>query len=289
MDAREQETIEETEERRERVREATMERRQKRWQNKINSAMSYDPQIDYANDPSMHIGDMTIECKFCHAFKWKGETPGMCCKNGKVRLADLSDPPEQLQNLLTNTDEDSIHFQKNTRRYNSCFQMTSFGASKVIREPGFMPTFKVQGQVYHRIGGLLPLEDEEPKFLQVYFTGNKEQEIQHRLHNIPGVKASVVGQLQDLLHNSNNYVKGFKTAMETMSPDYRVLIHADKTPAGEHSGRYNAPVDSEVAVIMVGENHGSRDIVLQLRDNTCKRIVETHRSYDALQYPFLVG
>ncbi|KAE9541875.1 hypothetical protein AGLY_003866 [Aphis glycines] len=31
------------------------------------------------------------------------------------------------------------------RKYNGCFQMTSFGAKKIVTE-GFMPTFKVQGQ-----------------------------------------------------------------------------------------------------------------------------------------------
>jgi hypothetical protein len=53
--------------------------------------------------------------------------------------------------------------------------MTSFGCTKEIREKGFMPTFKIQGQVYHRIGSLMPVEDEEPKFLQLYFVGSGEK------------------------------------------------------------------------------------------------------------------
>ena len=64
------------------------------------------------------------------------------------------------------------HFQENIRRYNSCFQMTSFGTTKEIKELSYMPTFKIQGQVYHHIGSLLPLQNEEPKFLQVYFVGD---------------------------------------------------------------------------------------------------------------------
>ena len=48
------------------------------------------------------------------------------------------------------------------------YQMTSFGATNVVRD-NYMPTFKVQGQIYHRAGSLLPLPDMEPKYLQIYF------------------------------------------------------------------------------------------------------------------------
>ena len=37
--------------------------------------------------------------------------------------------------------------------------MTSFGAN-VIRESGYMPTFKVQGQIYHSIGSIFPNTNE---------------------------------------------------------------------------------------------------------------------------------
>ncbi len=35
-----------------------------------------------------------------------------------------------------------------------------------------MPTFKVQGQVYHTIGSVLPITGEEAKFLQIYSIGD---------------------------------------------------------------------------------------------------------------------
>lgn len=53
--------------------------------------------------------------------------------------------------------------------------MTSFGA-QVVREEGWMPTFKVQGQVYHRIGFLLSEETSTPKFLQLYFIADLQAE-----------------------------------------------------------------------------------------------------------------
>lgn len=74
----------------------------------------------------------------------------MCCSSGKVQLSKLGLYPEPLHSLLTHQDPLSEQFLKNALKYNGCFQMTSFGA-KEVREGNFMPTFKVQGQVYHRI------------------------------------------------------------------------------------------------------------------------------------------
>jgi len=66
--------------------------------------------------------------------------------------------------------------------------------------------------------------------------------------------------------------------------DYKVAIRADKTPTGEHRRRFNAPTLEEVAIVMVSNDFGTRDIVLQKRNNTLQHVAETHRSYDALQY-----
>ena len=58
--------------------------------------------------------------------------------------------------------------------------MTSFGATKTVHnEDGrnFESTFKIQDQVYHRIGSL---PDADPKFLQIYFMGDEKQQIHTR-------------------------------------------------------------------------------------------------------------
>ena len=88
--------------------------------------------------------------------------------------------------------------------------MTSFGATSVVDLNGFATTFKVQGQVYHRIGSLLPLPDESPQFLQVYFMGNEQIEADHRCDIIPGVRRSIVLSLQRMLHENNNLINILK-------------------------------------------------------------------------------
>jgi len=51
--------------------------------------------------------------------------------------------------------------------------------------------------------------------------------------------------------------------------------------------RYNAPTTDDIGVIVVGEQCESRDIVLETRNNSLKRIAETHQSYDAFQYSLI--
>lgn len=69
--------------------------------------------------------------------------------------------------------------------------------------------------------------------------------------------------------------------------NHQIIIRADKTPAGEHDRRFNAPTVDEVAVIMVGAECEKRDIVLHRRDSVLERVSETHKSYDALQCPLI--
>jgi len=60
----------------------------------------------------------------------------------------------------------------------------------------FMPTFKIQGQVYHRIGSVLPLSENELSFLQIYFVGIEEKGTEFWSNFFPVVKVWLVSQLQ---------------------------------------------------------------------------------------------
>lgn len=64
--------------------------------------------------------------------------------------------------------------------------------------------------------------------------------------------------------------------------NFKLIIHADRVPQGEHRGQYNAPTIDEVAVCV-----GPRNIVLYGRGGHLRRISELNRSYDALQYPLM--
>lgn len=261
------------------------------WENKVNSAMNYDSLIPYQDDPIVSIGTMTVVCEHCSALKFRDESKGMCCLQGKVKLDEILPPPEPLHSLLTGDHQKSKEFMRNIRRYNNAFQMTSFKSTQVI-EQGFMPTFKIQGQVYHLAGSLLPLRPDDHKFLQIYFISDPETQASTRCSNVAQpIDSDLVRSLQDMLHSHNRYIQSFKTAIESVpldTPDFNVVIHANKVPVGEHRGRYNAPSTSEVAVVITGQQFDKRDIVLRSRDDNLQKISELHRSYDSLQYPLML-
>lgn len=86
----------------------------------------YDPLNDY-NIHGGYIGMMDVICSHCEANKFPGETAGMCCANGKVKLLAFEPPPEPLQSLIFGTSPSSKHFLNHIQEYNSSFQMNFFG------------------------------------------------------------------------------------------------------------------------------------------------------------------
>ncbi|XP_059160882.1 uncharacterized protein LOC131944344 [Physella acuta] len=251
------------------------------------SAFSYDPDFDYSLHRGVAIGKMDKVCEFCYALKFKNETPGMCCASGKVKLPELHLPPELLSTLVSGETSQSKHFLENIRRYNSSFQMTSFGASAIIRD-NYMPTFKMQDQIYHRVGSLLPLEDADHKFLQIYFMGSPAEQVKKRCLFNTSTNQEIIAAVQAMFDQHNELVRLFRTALDRMPADeYAVVIRADKTPVGQHERQYNAPTLNEVAIVIAGEEFNSRDIIFHRRNGNVQRVCETHRSYDALQYPII--
>ena len=101
---------------------------------------------------------MNRQCPDCNALLYTEELLknkfSMCCKQGKVYLEPLPNPPETLRTLLTSSDDESRDFRHNIRAYNNSFAFTSLGAKQDAQYSGFdfgAYTFRVQGATYHRI------------------------------------------------------------------------------------------------------------------------------------------
>lgn len=251
-------------------------------------AFNYNPNVNYASLEAVNIGLITNCCVHCQAYKFHNETLGLCCSNGKVQLTSIQEPPKLLVDYTSGESKESKYFLRNIRKFNSCFQMTSFGASQICNKKEYLPTFKIQGQVYHTIGSLLPETNMQSKFLQIYFMGDEVSELNQRCGIYSDLDSDIMLKLQRLLHKENNLVKMFKYALENMpSNEYTLLFKADKVPCGAHKKQYCVPSVNDVAVIMVNDECESRDIILHKRNLSLQRIREIHRSYDALQYPIL--
>ncbi|CAE1262321.1 unnamed protein product [Acanthosepion pharaonis] len=201
-------------------------------------SFNYDSGINLTTRDDINVGSMTFVCQLCNARKWAGEPAGLCCSYGKVRLPPLHEPPTPLRGLIAGFYLDSNHFLKTIRQYNSSFQMTSFGA-QVVRKKGWMHTFKVQGQVYHSIGSLLPEETSTPKFLQLYFIADYNLPGETRIGISPQSgrvpRRDVILLFQAMLHEVNSYILSFKYVLQnSFFPFFIIVIDADKWPHDEH-------------------------------------------------------
>ncbi|CAE1274450.1 unnamed protein product [Acanthosepion pharaonis] len=175
---------------------------------------NYEPVLRLSGRKNLQIGSMSVVCGHCNAKKWPGVSAGLCCSDSKVQLPPFQELPDPLKALLEGSSPDSKHFLAKIRQYNCAFQMTSFGVN-AFREVGWNPTFKVQGQVYHRIGSLLPETATDSAFLQIYFIADYNQQADARMGIIPEndtgqdnhPRRDIIMSLQQMLHETNSYVR----------------------------------------------------------------------------------
>ncbi|GIY33500.1 uncharacterized protein CDAR_105321 [Caerostris darwini] len=80
----------------------------------------------------------------------KMSQPDCVAHQEKCNYREIETPPEPLQGLLIGKDPDSSMLVKSIRTFNSCFQMTSLGATEIVQNNAangqqFNSTFKIKG------------------------------------------------------------------------------------------------------------------------------------------------
>ncbi|XP_074277138.1 uncharacterized protein LOC141600788 [Silene latifolia] len=180
-------------------------------------------------------------CAECGAKKFEYEAKGMCCCNGDIKLA-FNEYPEELIRLFTARDEETLHFQKFARLYNNLFAFTSLGGTFDSKTLKGIFVFKAQGQVYHNLPDLIPM-DSIPRYLQLYFY-DAQHERENRLGLFPNLKEEIITLLIGLI-DDNPYGKFFRSLQEIeVTQDTRIVLTTDP---GHDQRVYNAPTSDEVA------------------------------------------
>ncbi|KAG6711434.1 hypothetical protein I3842_05G052700 [Carya illinoinensis] len=168
-------------------------------------------------------------CRHCKAKRFYHETNGFCCADGTISLATNA-VPDQLYDLFTSNTDESVHFKTYVRTYNNKFAFTSFGVKfdeDLCRRNRGIYTFRTQGQIYHYINDLIPLNGR-PSYFQLYFY-DTEHELENRISDSDRMNPSIIAQLIDILH-INPY------SLSDVGLDQRV---------------FNVPTSSQVAAIWV--------------------------------------
>ena len=77
------------------------------------------------------LSPMDRVCNHCGALKFKEETSGFCCKEGKVHVPPLQDPGPVFVSWLDQENDESKFFVRNIRMLNSAFSMISMGTPMI--------------------------------------------------------------------------------------------------------------------------------------------------------------
>ena len=271
----------------------------------MDNAVSY-PERSYYGAPDQR-------CCNCRAIFWHAEKVGKesrsssasviynkCCKGGRVVIPPFLPRPEPLASLATfGGGPISNRFMKNIRKYNCLFAFTSMGAKidRTTNDGRGPPVFKICGQIHHRIGSLLPVDGQIPKFIQLYVY-DTSNEIQNRIASLDhgdappsDLDGDIIQSLITMLDEHNSFAKQFRMARDRLAGDdvedfiIRIVGPKDGDPP-----QYSLPAVEQLAMLVVGDfgtDTFERDIIVEKQTGELQQISALHPAFMALQYPLL--
>ena len=106
-----------------------------------------------------------------------------------------------------------------------------------------------------------------PRFALLYIYGT-EQATSNRKHFYSSLRQSLLNRLALTLEEKNNLAKlsiSLRNIIQCngLPDDLKLVIYAHEKTIPGHVRKYNVPEASEVAALVVGEQHGKLDIVLK--------------------------
>ena len=166
----------------------------------------------------------------------------MCCNSGKIAWPVMSDPPEPLRSLLHGTNQsngtlslslesDSIEakeFRENIRNYNNALAFSSLGvkSDSSIYSANGIYTFRIHGEICHRISTLLPLDGDPTKFTQLYiYDSSPQSQAQMRANRVHDkVDVNTILRLQWTIELHNPYVNIYCPAKEWLDLEEHISL-----------------------------------------------------------------
>ncbi|PBK97448.1 hypothetical protein ARMGADRAFT_1134740 [Armillaria gallica] len=250
------------------------------------------------------LGEMLYKCPFCHALHWYAKRVTrkidgnivfgvQCCRKSQVVLPPACEPPLALRQLLEANDAQAKDYRDRMWMYNRAFSFTSLGVNEdhsVNLHQCGPPVFRIQGELYHCSGSLLPSCNQAPSYAQLYIYEPRDS-IDHCCHNNYDLWRDTIMLLETILRTHHQYALIYCYAAKILeqygdSSNKTITLCVDLT-SDKHT--YNLPTADEVAVILPDCSSLSeyRDIILHRWDGPLKCIHSNHPAYAPLQYVLL--
>lgn len=166
-----------------------------------------------------------------------------------------------------------------------------------INNGGGPPVFQLKGEVFHRIGSLVPPEGNRPRFAQLYVY-DTEHEIDNRLQSFGNTNRGftdrrIVTDLTSMLDQHNELVREFRRVRDVYreQPMIPIRLRLLSSRSGD-ARRYNLPESREIAGLTIGldeEESEFRDIVVYTRQHGARVISPSHPKVMALHFPILIS
>ena len=227
---------------------------------------------------------LTVICPHCYALHFDCEKLrsslvnlpkfGMCCLQGQIQLPPFQPLTGILHNYLTGDDYSLREFHNNIWQYNAAFAMTSVGVkidNSVTKQSGPY-CFKIQGELHHLTGALLPHSDQTPMYAQIYILDTAKQFNVRRANN-NNLDPVVIDNLQTMLLDNHSYIGHYCHAYELIrekpvekQEEITIRLHVNLQ---QNQRTHNLPTAEEIAVIIPEDrvHHAldNRDVVLWAR------------------------
>jgi len=174
--------------------------------------------------------------------------------------------------------------------------MTSVGVkidNSVTRQSGPY-CFKIQRELYHLTGALLPHGGQTPMYAQIYILDTAEQ-LNVRRANNNNLDPVVMDNLQTMLLDNHPYIGYYRHAYELIrekpvEKQEKITIRL-YVNLQQNQRTHNLPTAEEIAVIIPedGVHHAldNRDVVLRAKEERLEWISQNSPLYSALYYVLL--
>ena len=215
--------------------------------------VSFKIALQPVTDSSVELfscGRRSHVCQYCHALKWLAEVSlgSICCFLGKSCSLNQLFPtpfPQPLQDLLKfdlSCNETPCmsttlirNFRHHIREYNCALQMAS-SQIKFANPPQGISMIAIKGAIHHLMGPLVPAQDEEHQFAQLYIIDNHDSQVNLRMSHLGGadskLNSEILCRLQMMLHQLNPFVQQFRQVIDMINDndhliEYQITINTD--------------------------------------------------------------